>query len=165
MNASGLTVLAPDESATDAIGTALAGWLRPGDVILLSGPLGAGKTALARAVIRAALGVPDLDVPSPSFALVQPYDGPSGPLIHADLYRLGDESEILELGLTDDPEAIVLVEWPERAPSLARLPGLTLDIEPVPGGGARRIVIAARVPGARLAELDKRLSVFRGGAA
>lgn len=155
------SLVARTEEATDAIGAILAGWVRPGDVILLSGPLGAGKTALARAVIRTALSEPDMTVPSPSFALIQPYEAPFGPLIHADLYRLGDEDEILELGLTEDPEAVVLVEWPERAPSLARHGGLSLTITPQPDGTTRRISIEARVVATRVADLEDRLADFR----
>lgn len=109
----------PDDAATAELGARLARALRPGDLVLLKGDLGAGKTALARAVIRALMNDPGLDVPSPSFALVQPYEGGEHVLLHADLYRLASEREIDELGLFDRPDAIVLVEWPERAPSLA----------------------------------------------
>jgi tRNA threonylcarbamoyl adenosine modification protein YjeE len=105
-------------AATEALGRQLAGLLRPGDLVLLVGDLGAGKTTLARALIRALMNDPDLDVPSPSFSLVQPYERPGLTLIHADLYRLAAADEIEELGLFDDPKAIVLVEWPEREPDL-----------------------------------------------
>lgn len=133
-----LTLFAHDTTATDAIGEKLAQLLEPGDVLSLYGDLGAGKTALARAIIRARLGDPTLDVPSPTFALVQPYPG----LVHADLYRLADESEVEELGLFDDADAIVLVEWPDRAPQLQALPGfaVTLALQ----GDARTMEIAAR---------------------
>ncbi|MFP5329465.1 MAG: tRNA (adenosine(37)-N6)-threonylcarbamoyltransferase complex ATPase subunit type 1 TsaE [Alphaproteobacteria bacterium] len=102
-----------DEGATEVLGAALARWLRPGDVVTLSGPLGVGKTALARAVIRA-LGH-EGDVPSPSFAIVQPYDELQPPVWHVDLYRIEDVSELGELGLDFADHAILLVEWPERA--------------------------------------------------
>lgn len=128
-----------DDAATAAFGARLAAVLRPGDLILLDGDLGAGKTALARAVIRTLVGDPRLDVPSPSFALVQPYDGPSGPILHADLYRLSSEAEIDELGLFDHPAAIVLIEWPERAPSLAGRADVTIRLS-VPKGGEGRDV-------------------------
>ena len=108
----------PDDDATAALGARLAALLRAGDLIILSGGLGAGKTALARAIIRTLIGDPRLDVPSPTFALVQPYEGSGLRILHADLYRLRAEREADELGL-DDPEAIVLVEWPERAPTFA----------------------------------------------
>lgn len=118
----------PDETATEGLGRRIAAALRPGDLVLLSGGLGAGKTTLARSVIRALLGEETLDVPSPSFALVQPYAGPLGPVLHADLYRLSDERETEELGLFDSPDAIVLVEWPERAPSLSERATLVIAL-------------------------------------
>ena len=102
-----------DESATEALGKSLAGELKAGDVILLSGPLGVGKTSLARSVIRS-LGHGG-DVPSPSFAIVQPYDELDPPLWHVDLYRLEDAGELAELGLDSLSHAALLVEWPERA--------------------------------------------------
>jgi tRNA threonylcarbamoyl adenosine modification protein YjeE len=89
----------------------------PGDVITLSGDLGAGKTAAARAMIRYLAGDETLEVPSPTFTLVQGYELPACPVLHADLYRVEDESELEEIGLSPLPEAtLVLVEWPERAP-------------------------------------------------
>jgi len=105
-----------DDAATAAFGAALAARLGPGDTVLLEGDLGAGKTSLARAVIRTLAQDPELDVPSPSFALVQPYETASGvPILHADLYRIADPREVDELGLFDRPDAIVLIEWPGRA--------------------------------------------------
>lgn len=107
-----------DEGATEALGARLASELAPGDLVLLEGGLGAGKTTLARALIRTLMDDPGLDVPSPSFALVQPYERAQGPVLHADLYRIGSAREIDELGLFDRTDAIVLVEWPERAREL-----------------------------------------------
>lgn len=108
------TITLPDPAATDACARALGPHLRPGDVIALSGDLGAGKTAFARAVIQGFLG-PDAAVPSPTFTLVQTYETDSGPLWHCDLYRLEDPDEIWELGLTEAfQSAITLIEWPER---------------------------------------------------
>lgn len=134
-------VLLPDPAATDALGVELAASLQPGDLVLLEGDLGAGKTALARAIIRALTGDPKLDVPSPTFALVQPYDAPIGPILHADLYRLGDPREVDELGLLDNPDAIVMVEWAERAPELAAAATLTVSLAIPPGGEGRFVVI------------------------
>ena len=131
---------APDAAATDAIGAALAGVIAPGMAVLLHGDLGAGKSALARAFIRASEGDPALEVPSPTFALVQPYDH----VLHSDLYRLGDESELEELGLFDAPEKVLLVEWPGRAPALTRLPGIEITLAMAPGGEGRFLTIASR---------------------
>lgn len=103
-----------DDDATAALGRRIAAALKPGDLILLHGDLGAGKTALARTIVRTLMGDDRLDVPSPSFALVQPYDGKGVSILHTDLYRIRDPREIDELGLFDRPETIVLCEWPER---------------------------------------------------
>ena len=130
-----------DAMATDMLGADLAGQLQPGDLVLLLGDLGAGKTALARAIIRRLTGDPELDVPSPTFALVQPYDSPKGPILHADLYRLGDSREIDELGLRDNPDAIVLVEWPERAPELFDAATLVIELAIPPDGVGRTVTI------------------------
>jgi tRNA threonylcarbamoyladenosine biosynthesis protein TsaE len=102
-----------NEAETAALGARLARAARPGDVITLSGPLGVGKTALARGLI-AVLGH-DGDVPSPSFAIVQPYESLEPPVWHVDLYRIEDSREIAELGLDSAADALLLVEWPERA--------------------------------------------------
>jgi tRNA threonylcarbamoyladenosine biosynthesis protein TsaE len=101
------------EAETAELGAALAQVAAAGDVITLSGPLGVGKTALARGFI-AALGH-EGDVPSPSFAIVQPYDDVDPQVWHVDLYRIEVPSEIEELGLDAADDAVLLVEWPERA--------------------------------------------------
>jgi tRNA threonylcarbamoyl adenosine modification protein YjeE len=132
-----------DEAATAALGAELAATLKPGALALLSGGLGAGKTALARAIVRTLVGDPGTDVPSPSFALVQPYDANGTPLLHADLYRLRDPHEIDELGLFDRPDAIVLVEWPERAPDLAQLATIAVTLM-VPADGIGRVAEVTR---------------------
>lgn len=129
----------PDDEATAAFGATLAAELQPGAIVRLEGDLGAGKTALARAIIRALAGDPELEVPSPTFAIIQPYDTPKGPVMHADLYRLADESEADELGLLDDPNAIVLVEWAERAPDIAKAATLTVALT-IPKGAIGRSV-------------------------
>lgn len=133
------TIHLADDAATADLGRRLAANLRPGDLVLLRGDLGAGKSALARAIIRTLLADAEAEVPSPSFALVQPYQSAAGPVLHADLYRLNGEAEIDELGL-DQPDAIVLVEWPERAPSLAARATLSIDLA-IPKGGGRDATI------------------------
>ena len=116
-----------DEQATARLGARLAALARAGDVITLSGPLGVGKTALARGFI-AALGH-EADVPSPSFAIVQPYEELEPPVWHVDLYRIDNAAEIDELGLDSAAGAVLLVEWPERAGENAwpEALGLSLD--------------------------------------
>lgn len=130
-------LLLADDAATAALGARLAGLLRLGDLVALRGDLGAGKTALARAIIRALAGDPTLEVPSPTFALVQPYVAAGAPVLHADLYRLSEPREVDELGLLDDPRAIVLLEWPERAPRLLAVADVVVDLG-IPKGGAGR---------------------------
>jgi tRNA threonylcarbamoyladenosine biosynthesis protein TsaE len=126
-----------DDEATAALGARLAAMLKPGDLVLLEGGLGAGKTALARSIIRTLIGDPSLEVPSPSFALVQPYEANGTPVLHADLYRITNPHEVDELGLFDRPDAIVLVEWPERDPDLARLAAMRVTLS-VPADGTGR---------------------------
>jgi tRNA threonylcarbamoyladenosine biosynthesis protein TsaE len=115
------------EQETAAAGAALARLVRAGDVITLSGPLGVGKTALARGLIVSLGHVGE--VPSPSFAIVQPYEDLDPPLWHVDLYRIEDEAEIDELGLDAAADAVLLVEWPERAGSHAWPDALGLSLE------------------------------------
>ena len=125
-----------DEAATARLGAAIARDLRRGDTVCLSGPLGAGKSTLARALIRA-LTTQDEEVPSPTFTLVQVYDGPRLRVAHFDLYRLADPDEAYELGLDealDDGAAVI--EWPERLQG--RLPADRLDIEIGLDGTGRR---------------------------
>ena len=116
-----------DEAATTAAGRRLAEVARSGDTIALSGPLGVGKTALARGFL-AALGH-DGEVPSPSFAIVQPYENLDPPVWHVDLYRIEDSSEIDELGLDSAADAVLLVEWPERANPNMWPEALTLSLD------------------------------------
>lgn len=115
-----------DERATIRLGGELARAVRPGDVITLSGPLGVGKTAFARGFI-AAIGH-DGEVPSPSFAIVQPYDALDPPVWHVDLYRIENALEIGELGLDASSDAVLIVEWPERAGEKAWLGALRLTL-------------------------------------
>ena len=125
----------PDPDATEAFGASLASLIRAGDVITLSGPLGAGKTSIARGLL-AALGLAG-EAPSPSFAIVQPYDPPEVrlPVLHVDLYRVEDVAELEELGLEDTGDALLLVEWPERAGAGRWTDALELAIDIRPDGG------------------------------
>ncbi len=136
-----MTRLLADDAATEALGRELAAELNPGDLVILEGDLGAGKTALARAIIRALAGDQSMDVPSPTFALVQPYDTARGPVLHADLYRLGDPREVDELGLLDNAQAVVLVEWAERAPEIAEQATLVVSLAIPPGGEGRLVTL------------------------
>lgn len=129
-----------------ALGAKLAAVVRPGDVIALSGPLGAGKTSIARGLL-AALGL-EGEAPSPSFAIVQPYDPPEVrlPVLHVDLYRIENPAEAEELGLDDARiDSLLLVEWPERLGDAAWHDALWLTLE-VANDGTR--ALTARVPAA-----------------
>jgi tRNA threonylcarbamoyladenosine biosynthesis protein TsaE len=133
-----------DLAATEALAAAIAPWLRPGDLLALEGPLGAGKTAFARALIGARLAPTghSEEIPSPSYTLVQTYDlGEGGELWHADLYRLGDASELVELGLDEALAggAIALVEWPDRLGPLRPARLLTLRLGFRPGDDGARV--------------------------
>jgi tRNA threonylcarbamoyladenosine biosynthesis protein TsaE len=135
----------PDEAASAAFGARLAALVRAGDVITLSGSLGAGKTSIARGLL-AALGLVG-EAPSPSFAIVQPYEPPETtlPVLHVDLYRIEDPQEIEELGLDEAlADSVLIVEWPERAPD-AWPHALALTLDFAPGGGRR---LTAQVPAA-----------------
>ena len=128
-------IVLSDETATQALGARIAAGLKPGDAILLAGDLGAGKTALARAVL-CALGVEE-SVPSPTFTLVQHYETQRLTVDHFDLYRIEDESEVDELGLDEAiSSGAVLIEWPERAGS--RIPDSALRIDLEIAGETRR---------------------------
>ena len=137
-----LATLNADETLTAGLARALAPLLRPGDTLLLDGPVGAGKTHFARALIRARQGDAAEDVPSPTFTLVQTYEDAAGAeLWHADLYRLTDPSELVELGLDEAmAQAITLIEWPDRMG--AAPPGaLTLTLDPT-APDRRRITLS-----------------------
>src|ERR1700744_2144073 len=154
-----------NEAATAHLMADLALLIGAGDVITLSGDLGAGKTAAARALIRYLANDPEIEVPSPTFTLAQSYDLLAFPLVHADLYRINDATELDEIGLSPLPDGVVaLIEWPERAQTA--LPPDRIDIalshRPELGPTARAVEIpgfgkaAAQV--ARLATLRRFLT-------
>jgi N-acetylmuramate 1-kinase len=125
---SSLSVALPDEQATRRLAIDIANTLQAGDFITFSGDLGAGKTTFARALIRYLAGDPEIEVPSPTFTLMQTYDLPQFTLVHVDLFRLSGPADLAELGLDDlTVGTVVLLEWPERAGNL--LPPDRLDIE------------------------------------
>ncbi len=135
-----------DEDATALLGNDLAAILKPGDVIALRGELGAGKTALARAIIRSLAGDRALDVPSPTFTIVQTYEARL-PVAHFDLYRLSSPRELEELGFDEAIETgVVLIEWPDRAGD--RLPAGTIEVALAEEGNGRLAEIAAAGPAA-----------------
>jgi tRNA threonylcarbamoyl adenosine modification protein YjeE len=158
---SSFTVALANEQATLRLVTDIAAALEPGDLVTLSGDLGAGKTTFARAMIRNLADNPDIPVPSPTFTLIQTYDLPRFTVVHADLYRLEGPGELAELGFDDLPkDAVVLLEWPDRAAGF--LPPDRLDVAftlaPQSGPEARRVRItgygsftarAERIPAVR----------------
>lgn len=126
---------------TQALGRRLAPLLEPGDLLALRGSLGAGKTALARAIIQVVL--PEEEVPSPTFTLAQSYEGPALALTHMDLYRLESPDGLWELGWDHAVSlGAVLVEWPERLPAAALLPNrLDIHLERDAEGEGRTVLL------------------------
>jgi N-acetylmuramate 1-kinase len=157
-----LTVTLPDEEATRRFATDLAGVLEPGDLITLSGDLGAGKTTFARALIRHLAGDESIEVPSPTFTLVQNYELPRFILVHADLYRIGNAAELAELGFDDVPDgAVVVIEWPDRAAGALPADRLDIAFTLVPGAGPN--VRQARYTGyGAFAARAERIALLRG---
>jgi tRNA threonylcarbamoyladenosine biosynthesis protein TsaE len=136
-----LIVLLPDLAATETLARRLASVARAGDCILLEGPLGAGKTALARAFLREAAGDEAMEVPSPSFTLVQIYETAIGPVFHYDLWRLDGPDSLAELDWEDALDTIVLVEWPDRLGHLQPPDALTITLR-MGDGEAREATLA-----------------------
>ena len=123
-----LSLTLADLAATEALAARIAAVTRPGDAILLEGPLGAGKSSFARAFLRAAAEDPVLEVPSPTFTLVQTYDTRLGAVFHYDLWRLEGPAALDELDWEDARDAIVLVEWPDRLGALRPADALTVTL-------------------------------------
>lgn len=139
-----LTIPLPSPEATAAFARRLAPRLKAGDTLLLEGPIGAGKSHFARAVIQTRLAAAGRveDVPSPTYTLVQTYEDDLSEIWHADLYRLTDPGEVEELGLTEAfIQAICLVEWPDRLASLAPKSALTLSFATGEDDDARSLTI------------------------
>lgn len=129
-----------DEAATIRLGTAMAPLLRAGDTLLLQGPIGAGKSTFARALIRARLQRVE-DVPSPTFTLVQTYEAADVDIWHCDLYRLTHPDEVLELGLDQAfTTAICLIEWPDKLGADTPRDALTLDFAARAGDHLLRMI-------------------------
>jgi tRNA threonylcarbamoyladenosine biosynthesis protein TsaE len=138
-----LEVSLPDPAATEAFAGRVADVARPGDVIALHGPLGAGKTAFARAFIAARAGCP-VEVPSPTFTLVQTYALPDGVVWHFDLYRVEMPEEIHELGFDEaQAEGLSLIEWAERLGPMLPADRLDIRLEFAGGETARHAVVTA----------------------
>ena len=155
MAGASIEVRLADEAATARLGEDLAAAAAAGDVFALAGDLGAGKTTLARGFIRALAGDPDLDVPSPTFTLVQPYEARL-PVHHYDLYRLADGAELDELGFDEAvADGVALVEWPERAGD--RLPSTAVRIQLTPEGEGRLARIAG--PDAAMARIGRSIDI------
>jgi tRNA threonylcarbamoyladenosine biosynthesis protein TsaE len=131
----------PDLAATEVLATAVAALARAGDAILLEGELGAGKSAFARAFLRVASGDPRLEVPSPTFTLVQSYETRIGTVHHFDLWRLDGPDGLAELGWEDVGDGVVLVEWPDRLHALRPQDALTLQLH-LTGACSRRAVLS-----------------------
>jgi tRNA threonylcarbamoyladenosine biosynthesis protein TsaE len=152
MTINALSLFLPDDAATTRLGAILAGLVRPGDTLLLHGPIGAGKTHLARALIQARLGRTE-EVPSPSFTLVQTYTADGTDIWHADLYRLSHPDEVLELGLDDAfAAAICIIEWPDRLGKST--PQNALNITLSAEGDGRRANLSSTTHAQLLAQLE-----------
>ncbi len=148
-----VTIDLPDAMATDQLGAWFAAHMQAGDCLLLSGPIGAGKSHLARALIQARLGRFE-DVPSPTFTLVQTYQA-DVEIWHADLYRLSHPDEVLELGLDDAfSSAICLIEWPDRLGRLAPKGAISVNLSVQREGRLARISCGQPSPLLRRLALD-----------
>ncbi len=135
----------PDVAATARLAGRVAARMQAGDAILLHGPLGAGKTEFARALLRAVTLDPALEVPSPSYTLVQSYATPRGPVHHFDLWRTDGPGALAELGWDDATRDIVMVEWPDRLGELRPADALDIELQPL-GDDSRTAIVAGWGP-------------------
>ena len=133
------TIRLSGPEAAEALGARIARCLAPGDAILLWGDLGAGKSTLARGLIRAATGDPSLDVPSPTFTIVQTYDAPGMTVWHFDLYRLDGPEDLQEIGMEEADDGVAVIEWPERLGDRLAADRLDIALEISPEGRIARI--------------------------
>ncbi len=146
-------VFLPNEKATKKLAKAIGALLKSGDMIALYGDLGAGKTCFARAIIRFLMEDDNLNIPSPSFALLQPYQKDKQVILHVDLYRIKHPNEVEELGLFDDESAIIFIEWPQNAPALVKNADWKIYLE-IGENGLGRIAKIENKSGINLAELE-----------
>lgn len=155
----------PDEAATQRVAQQIGAELRPGDLVTLAGDLGAGKTTFARAMIRTLTRDPSLEVPSPTYTLMQTYDAPDFRIVHADLYRVADVGELVELGWEDAAEnAIVLCEWADKAGDILAEDRLDARFDIPPGGEGRILTLTGHGRLAPRLERAKAIdSLFRKG--
>ena len=157
-----LDLILPDPGATDRLGAALAQVLKSGDTVLLDGPIGAGKTHLARAMIQSLLAADGRaeDVPSPTFTLMQSYDTRAGEVVHADLYRLRGPGGLDDIGLSDlIGTAVCLIEWPDRLGALAPVDALVVSLSAGAGPDVRNARLSTAA--SRWAPVLARLAVDR----
>ena len=139
-----------DEQAVRRIAEGIALKIRAGDALALHGDLGAGKTFFARALIRALLGEPAAEVPSPTFSILQTYDTPRLTVSHLDLYRIAGQSEVVELGVDELLQnGAIVVEWPERVPGLIGRDSLELRFSEAPSPERRMLQLVVVAPGRR----------------
>ncbi|CAN1486838.1 COG3178 Predicted phosphotransferase related to Ser/Thr protein kinases [Rhabdaerophilaceae bacterium] len=150
----------PDERATVAFARRLAAEMAAGDLVTLTGDLGAGKTNFARAMIRAMLNDGDVEVPSPTYTLIQTYEGPRFDIVHADLYRIADPAELAELGWEEAAQnALVLVEWADRAGDVLAVDRLDVSLATTgPTGAGRRMVLTGY--GSFAVRLERARAIF-----
>jgi len=155
----------PDEAATQRVAEQVGAELRPGDLVTLAGDLGAGKTTFARAMIRVLTRDSALEVPSPTYTLMQTYDAPDFRIVHADLYRVADVGELVELGWEDAAEnAIVLCEWADKAGDILAEDRLDARFDIPPGGEGRILTLTGHGRLAPRLERAKAIdSLFRKG--